>query len=402
MLIPLSNEIFDQQTLDQVLLDINFNLSTKISINFNNPNFCTSSDYKGHFTTQLINPAKLYQVYKNRLSQLKSKKDQAKIKLISEALYTVNRLTNEADASDKNATHKSFCKFLIPNKLKAPYTTKNIVNYSCDSATCAMIGVSLGINKKYFEQLGLGSDTSEKFSCLINPKQEAVIYICRKLDSQWYGKVTYKNLTTNQRYSMVELYLAIIYPETDFNKPSILAFQMKLLDQCGLLEKYEVDVASPKGFTPGQVKVFNGFKQLLELKHSIKGQEGDSILFTNTFAALWCEVSRITASKALKLMLSQGIISITESIRSMSKYIFTNVNYLIKEVISEVEQARNVTKAIASSFKRPSTKVKSDITNPKQKKVPDKGGLKSLKRRFSSSLKDQLRISNYQRVVRNE
>jgi hypothetical protein len=159
-----------------------------------------------------------------------------------------------------------------------------------------------------------------------------------------------------------------------------MALQMKLLDEVGLIRTTEMEIKVPKDLTPKQLSVLHGFNQLLRLKQAVKGQESDPILFTYSFASLWCSVSRITATSAIKKLVKLNIIYIADQAKHLVQYLFTQFK-TIKEVVKD---SLVQTKAIKEF-------ISEDI---KEKYRQSKGYVKKASKLNQESLKSLQKIGN--------
>jgi hypothetical protein len=368
VILPLADDVYDQDEFNKLIKSINFTLKSKINVSFDHPIYSkifTDEKVVTNDQEALVASKYLIDLHVRQLQQLKSQKNKEKANVIKEGLYRVKRLTKDTDVSKEPASLLNVCNFILPKKLKAPFTLDEVFKYSMDSGVCAALAVGLGINEKYIKPLAGGQYTSEKFGCLINQKSDACLYICKDLESKYYGKITYKALKNNKRYSMHELYAAMTNPDNDFNKPTLMTLLLKILDDAGLIDKSVEHLDTPSGLTTAEKEVFFGFKQLSQLKHSVKGQEGDGIVYTNTFAAMWCGVSRITATKAIKKLIALSVIQILEDTSKFVMYLFTQVNQTIINVIDEIKQTVQVKTVIAQSFKGINKNKKIGLTKDK-------------------------------------
>tara|TARA_B110000211_G_scaffold143489_1_gene163765 strand:+ start:2902 stop:4533 length:1632 start_codon:yes stop_codon:yes gene_type:complete len=348
-IIPLSHDIFEQQTLDKLLDAINFQVGCKINITFDTASFNPTLHFIKlhnpilHKEGDFLDVANTIKRHKNQLQQSSGQKNIKKLKQLKEGLYKVNRFNNEAEASDR-ATQKNVSFLDAPEALKAPYTLKQVTKYSETLEVAAQMALGLGIKEKYLKEIYKGQHTSSTFSCLVNEGNDAVVYINRNVESKYFGKLGYKSLSTGDRFTMAELYTKLLSPDEEVNKPTLMALQMKLLDEIGLLKTESSEIQVPKDLTPKQISVLHGFHQLLRLKQSVKGQEGDPILFTYSFASMWCGVSRITATTAIKKLVSSKIIYIADQAKHLVSYLFTKIK-TAKELLEESIAQTKVVKA---------------------------------------------------------
>lgn len=396
-IVPLSQDIFDQQTLDKLLDAINFEIGSSINITFDssilNPtlHFFKLHNPKLNNKGTFLDLNRTINRHKHQKEQATGQKNIEKLKQLKEGLYKVNRFNNEAEAST-SATQNNANFFQSPEPLKAPYTLKQVTKYSESLDVAAQMALGLGIKERYLKEVYKGQHTSSTFPCLINEGNEAVIYINRNVESKYFGKLGYKNLNNGDRFTMVELYSKMVSPEDEVNKPTLMALQMKLLDEVGLIETQTSDIKIPKDLTPKQISVLHGFHQLLRLKQSVKGQEGDPILFTYSFASMWCGVSRITATAAIKKLVSTHVIYIADRVKHLTSYLFTKIKSA-KEIVEEaVTQTIDIKTFISEDIKEKYRKSKGY-----EKPKINKDSIRSLKSISEDSLMDNYKDTKKQK-----
>lgn len=355
-IVPLSKDIFEQQTLNNVVTAINYEISSNINITFDtltyNPTLQFIKIYNSTLSagSSFLDVSTTIKRHKNQLQQSVSQKNVQKLEQLNLGLYKVKRFNSEAEASS-NAAQNNDNFFKSPKPLKAPFSLKQVKEYSESLDVAAQSAIGLGIKEKYLKEVYKGQHTSTVFPCLLKEGGDAVIYINKNLESKYFGKLGYKSLSTGDRFTMAELYARLLSPDEEVNKPTLMALQMKLLENIGLIQCEEKNIRIPKDLTPKQLCVLHGFNQLLRLKQSVRGQEGDPILFTYSFASLWCGVSRITATSAIKKLVLANVIYIADKTKHLVSYLFTKIESIKDIVKTAAEQTNEVKQVICEDIK---------------------------------------------------
>lgn len=352
-LVPLCSDIKDESIAHRLSEALSYELDIKVNISLNDsfvrPKIgscivCCNETSSYLNVKSNISKYERLQIYKKTL------KKRRKIEQINRELYRVKRLNTDG-AYNQNEESVISGLMRSTEKLKAPYTLKEVKEYSSKIEVSCILAISLGINKSAVKDVMKGKRCRTSFPCILQEKGEAILYINNNIRSHFYGQLTYKSLVTQRRYSMGELYATLLSPNEAVNKPTLMALQLKLLDEAGLIQVPEVEVKTPKNLTNAQLKVYEGFKQLLKLKQAVVGQSDDPILFTYSFAKMWCDVSRITATAAIKSFVKENVIYVANEGEKLKQYLFCTVKSLTEVVKEQLEQTSAVRQVIYSSFR---------------------------------------------------
>ena len=339
VLIPLSKQINDAVVFNECIQSISQSVGITLSSDFLTDSF---SQLK---TAELVNTgiyfdSKLFsKALKSERTKLKTEKHKRKLVAIREGVYRVKRLSSDAKASHNADALQNVSSYSFIGFLKAPFTVNQLIDYSTDPSVGCVMAQAIGVPYTAIQSLK-GFSTSTSFKCVLTGG-DAQLFVAEN-NTRYSGKVTYKIISTGERLSMHEVYVRQLTQRSDFNKPTMMCYMLRLLDDCGLIIKNEImtkDLSS--SLSPAELTVFENYKQLTELKHCIKGQEGDPIVFTKTFASLWSNVSRITATKAINKLVSLNVIKYIGDVSDFSAYVFSDFISKTAELVQDQLQTLN-------------------------------------------------------------
>jgi hypothetical protein len=363
ILIPLSKQINDEGVFNECIQSISQSVGIRLSANFYTDSFSQI------ITTEQINTGIYFDIklfskaLKSERTKLKTEKHKRKLVAIREGVYRVKRLSSDAKASHKADALQNVSSYSFIGFLKAPFTVSQLIDYSTDPSIGCIMAQGLGIPFKVIQSLR-GFSTSTSFKCLLTGG-DAQLFVAEN-NTRYTGKVTYKILSTGELLSMHEVYVRMLTQRSDFNKPTLMCYMLRLLDDCGLIIKDEVatkDLTS--SLSAAEITVFENYKQLTELKHCIKGQEGDPIVFTKTFASLWSNVSRITATKAINKLVSLNVIKYIGDVSDFAAYVFSDFISKTAELVKDQQQTLNTKLAEVAPYKLASEISKESISKYK-------------------------------------
>jgi hypothetical protein len=318
LLLPLATDIYNADKYDELLNALFYvlQLAHNHKPQWQNATFIALGEITTSQQGELIDPQSFIQFAQRKRNQLKAQKNKHRLNAIKTSLYTVKRFNH-----DKQKTPDTTSIFSIVGLLKAPFTLKDVAHYSTETGVGATMASGLGIDKKIIESI-TKTGTSKPFKCLLNPDHQAELYICKN-DSFYNGKITYKIKTTGEHLALHEVYGRLIFGN-DLKPPTLMTLLLKLLDDCGLIIRKNTQQSLTEPLTVSEKTTLNGFIQLNDLKQCIKSQSADNaIIFTSTFAAKWCQLSRITVTKCIKNLVEKNLLALTEKISDFATYVLT-------------------------------------------------------------------------------